>query len=408
MERPPRAFLTGASVILPDRVATGQTVVIDDGRIVELISGPRAVGPNETRVDLEGCIIAPGFIDVHVHGVAGIDVLDGAGAPADVASRLPQWGVTAFCPTTIACTPAALETLLEEVGRLRSQRAPAGARVLPAHLESNFINPEYRGAQPAACLRTADIPAGAGLTSRGTTDFTAADILSVIDRHRPDVGIVTLAPEMAGGMALTRSLVAAGVHVSLGHSGADFDQAQDAISAGARQATHLFNRMRPMSHRDPGVTGAVLASDEIAAELICDGCHVHPAMMRVAIAAKGPSRIMAVSDGTAGSGLASGARARLGGQPITVGDVARLDDGTIAGSVLTMDRVFACLVSACGIDLVHAAGMCATTPARELGLVGHGLIAPGAVADLVVLDARLKVVQTWLAGRQVWAEGTGL
>jgi len=145
-----------------------------------------------------------------------------------------------------------------------------------------------------------------------------------------------------------------------------------------------------------------LSSPEVAAELVCDGCHVHPAVLGIAMAAKGPSRIMAISDGTAGAGLPAGSRATIGGHSITVGDVARLDDGTIAGSVLTMDRVFACLVGQCGVDLVQAAQMCATTPARELGLVGHGVIATGAIADLAVLDGQLNVTRTWIGGVQVW------
>jgi N-acetylglucosamine-6-phosphate deacetylase len=194
------------------------------------------------------------------------------------------------------------------------------------------------------------------------------------------------------------------VRVSLGHSGATYEETQAAIAAGARHATHLFNRMRPMTHRDPGLTGAILASDEIAAELICDGHHVHPAVMNVAIAAKGPSRVMAITDGTAGSGLPQGSRARLGGASITVRDVARLDDDTIAGSVLTMDRAFATLVTQCGLDIVQATEMCSTTPARELGLTGHGAIAPGAVADFVILDARLTVVESWIAGERAWPE----
>jgi N-acetylglucosamine-6-phosphate deacetylase len=396
-----RTFLTGADLILPDRIASGQTLVIEGDRIVDLINGPRGVAPDEVRVDVVGQVIAPGFIDVHVHGVAGTDVLDGAGAIAAIATRLPRWGVTAFCPTTVACDPAALEAVLSEVRQLRSDSSHIGARVLPAHLESNFINPDFHGAQPLACLR---VPAHPGSTAPTDGQFSGADILSTIDRHRPDVGIVTMASELDGGLALLRELVAAGVRVSLGHSGATFEAAQEAIAAGARHATHLFNRMSRMNHRDPGLAGAILASDEIAAELICDGHHVHPAVMRVAIAAKGPSRMMAITDGTAGSGLAAGARAQLGGQLITVREVARLDDGTMAGSVLTMDRVFGCLVAAVGLDLVRAAEMCATTPARELGLHGHGVIAIGAVADLTVLDSNLSVQQTWIAGRRVfWA-----
>jgi N-acetylglucosamine-6-phosphate deacetylase len=392
-------FLTGADIILPDRILSGHTLVLEHDRITEIISGPRAVGPTEVHINLQGLVIAPGFVDVHVHGVMGNDVLDGPGAVGRIAGLLPRWGVTAFCPTTVACTPTALETFLREVAELRAAPAGRGARVLPAHLESNFINPGYRGAQPLDCLRSL-----AGLHDKQTRPhFSGADVLAVIQRCRPDVGIVTLAPEIDGGMRLVQDLVAAGIRVSLGHSAATLEQAQEAIGFGARHATHLFNRMSPMTHRDPGLTGAVLSSGDIAAELICDGHHVHPAVMRVAIAAKGTSKIIAITDGTAGSGLAVGSRARLGGQPITVHEVARLEDGTMAGSVLTMDRAFARLIAGAGADLVEAATMCSTTPARELGLRGHGVIAPGAIADLVVLDATLEVRQTWIAGRRVYS-----
>jgi N-acetylglucosamine-6-phosphate deacetylase len=396
-----RTYISGADLVLPDRVASGHTLVIEGDRIVDVASGPRTIAADEVRLDRAGSFVLPGFIDVHVHGAITHDVLDGDGAVSAVAWHLPRWGVTAFCPTTVACTPGALHTFLAEVARLRSGPR-IGARVLPAHLESNFVNPEFRGAQPLACLRRPSTSSAAHERSPG--EFTARDILGVIDRARPDVGIITMAPELEGGEALVKAFVAAGIIVSLGHSGATFDQAQAAIALGARQATHLFNRMSAMNHRDPGLAGAVLASEDVAAELICDGHHVHPAVMNVAIAAKGPSRVMAITDGTAGSGLASGARAKLGGATITVGDVARLDDGTTAGSVLTMDRALAMLVTQCGVDIVLAARMCATTPARELGLSGHGAIAAGAVADFVVLDSHLRVVETWIAGVRAWPE----
>ena len=173
-----------------------------------------------------------------------------------------------------------------------------------------------------------------------------------------------------------------------------------AIAAGASQATHLFNRMPPLDHRAPGLAGAVLEADEIAAELICDGFHVHPAMVRAAVAAKRPNRIMAITDGTAAAGLADGGSATLGEQRVTAkGPAALLDDGTLAGSTLTMDAAFRTLVERVGLSLVDAATMCATTPARELGLVGHGLLAVDAVADFCVLDASLSVVQTYVGGR---------
>jgi N-acetylglucosamine-6-phosphate deacetylase len=287
--------------------------------------------------------------------------------------------------------------------------------VLPAHLESNFINPAYRGAQPAECLRSPRAALGMprvhgpvdvrdGDAAGAPNDFTAADILGEIERAAPDVGIVTLAPELDGGLDLIGWLTARGHRVSLGHSAATYELGQAAIAAGARHATHLFNRMPPFEHRAPGLVGAILQAEEIAAELICDGFHVHPAVLHTAIAAKRPSRVLAITDGTAASGLRPGARAALGGQPITVrGSAAFLDDGTIAGSTATMDRVFQTLVSRVGVSLVDAATLCATTAARELGLVGHGLLAVDAVADLVVLDSQLAVVQTYVGGQLAYS-----
>ncbi len=397
-----RTFLTSADVVLPSGVVSGRTVVLEDGRIVDVAGNAGGAGAHEARIDLPRRLIVPGFIDVHVHGAAGADALDGDDAVGRIAARLPRWGVTAFCPTTVACAPDLLERCLLEVAAARRRPLGLAARVLPAHLETNFVNPDYRGAQPASCLRVPGLGPWASGAARGD-DYTAGDVLAVIERHYPDVAIATMAPELDGGIDLVRRFAAAGLHVSLGHSGATFDEAQAAIAAGARQATHLFNRMRPMGHREPGLSGAVLSSDEVAAELVCDGHHVHPAAMRVAIAAKSPARMMAITDGTAGSGLTIGSRARLGGQSITVADVARLDDGTIAGSVLTMDRAFAYLVGVVGLGLEQAVEMCSATPARELRLQGLGAIVPGALADLVVLDAALRVEQTWIGGRLAFA-----
>jgi N-acetylglucosamine-6-phosphate deacetylase len=157
--------------------------------------------------------------------------------------------------------------------------------------------------------------------------------------------------------------------------------------------------MPPVGHREPGLAGAILQSPEVAAEIVCDGFHVHPGMVRVAIAAKGPDRVMAITDGSAGAGLPPGTRAKLGGRTIEVRDQgAFLENGTLAGSTATMDRVFRVLISVIGVGLVDAAILCATTPARELGLRGHGIIAVGAVADLAVLDARLDVACTCING----------
>ena len=397
--------LSGADLVLPDRVVAGGALLLEGERIVEIRPGEPASreatpsGDYSLSFDFPDHYVVPGFIDVHVHGIEGIDTLDGGTAIAAIAERMPRFGVTAFCPTSLACDPATLRRMLAGVRLARTTRPPGGARVLPAHLESNFINPDYKGAQPLVCLRAIRGPKG---VRPGSDPFTGADILAEIAAARPDVGIVTLAPELDGALDLIRDLVAHGHHVSLGHSGATYEQAMDGIRAGARQATHLFNRMPPLGHRTPGLTAAILESDDVIAELVCDGVHVHPAMMRIALAAKRPERIMAITDGTGGSGLPPGTKATIGGYQITIRDAAYLEDGTLAGSSLTMDGAFAKLTTQIGLSLSDAATVCATTPARALGLQGFGVIAPGAVADLVVLNRDLQVVQTWIGGVLAW------
>ncbi len=395
--------LAGGDLVLPDRIVTGGSLVLDGSRIAAVESVSRADAAGAEIVDASQCYVVPGFVDVHVHGLDGIDVFESDAAVAAIAARMPAFGVTAFCPTSIACEPAALRGLLAAVGRARVSPAPGAARVLPAHLESNFVSPEFAGAQPLECLRVpSDLDARSTPLAPGAdATFTGREILDVIAAFRADVGIVTLASELEGGIELVRSLVAAGHRVSLGHSAADFDQAIEAFDAGARHATHLFNRMPALAHRAPGLPGAALAREDVAAELICDGHHVHPAMCHLAMSAKGPRGILAITDGTAGAGMAVGSTARLGSRSIRVGPyAAELENGTLAGSTLTMDRAFANIVNLFGGSLVDAALMCATNPARALALAGHGVIAEGAVADLTVLDRHLRVVRTFVGGAE--------
>ena len=403
--------LSGADLVLPGRVQSEGTLVLDGDRIVDIRLGttgaPGAAGAD--MVYLPGHIVLPGFIDVHVHGVDGIDTLDGGDVIGAIAERLPQFGVTGFCPTTVACAPDALREVLQSVSAIRAEwqratgaasAATAGARVLPAHLESNFINPDYRGAQPLACLR---LPPSPARSAQHHHHFDGCDILAEIDLAGDSVGIVTLAPELEGALDLIRHLAASGRRVSLGHSGATLEQSRAAITAGARHATHLFNRMPPLSHRDPGLVGAILTSEEVAAEIICDGVHVHRDMVRMAIRAKGANRMMAITDGVAAAGLSEGSTASLGGREIRVkNSAAYLEDGTLAGSVATMDRVFRFLVVEAGLSLNDAAQLCATTPASELGLTDTGAIAKGAIADLVVMDRDFAVTQTYIGGRLVY------
>lgn len=394
--------LSGADIVLPDRIIHGGSIVIEHGRIAAI--EPQAVDAAAGRSveNLSHHVIVPGFVDVHIHGIEGIDVLDGPDAVGAVAARLPKYGVTAFCPTSVACTPKKLSMLLESVARARAAHVPSTARVLPAHLESNFINPEWNGAQPAGCLRSpqgAYGAYGAYSASGAKGEFSARDILAVIESQQSSVGIVTLAPELAGGFDLVRDLVAAGHRVSIGHSGASYDEARDAIAAGAHHATHLFNRMSSITSRSPGVVGAVLESDAVMAEIICDGHHVHPSLVSMAIKLKSASKMMAITDATAVAGLPLGSKARLGDQTIIAGErTAVLENGTLAGSILTMDAAFRMLVTRIKLSLPEAARMCATTPAEAMKASEIGSIATGKWADLVVLDRDLKVARTYLAG----------
>jgi N-acetylglucosamine-6-phosphate deacetylase len=373
--------LSGADLVLPDRVLPQGTLVINDGRIAEIRPGTPAAA-----ADLHGHVILPGFIDVHVHGACGVDTLDDRDSIAAMALSLPRFGVTAFCPTSMACEPAALARMLDRV-RACGERRPRAARVLPAHIESGFINPEYRGAQPLHCL------------SRRTAAGDLDGLIRVIEDHSTDIAIVTLAPELDGAIDLIGRLCARGIRVSLGHSGASYEQAQDAIAAGATHATHLYNCMPAFHHRRPGLVGAVLESEAVSAEIVGDGVHVHPSVIAWTVAAKGADRIMAITDGTALMGYGPTLQATLGGQPVSVRDgAARLADGTLAGGVATMDRVFRNLVQAAKVSTVTAATMCATTPARQLGLSDAGALVINGVADLVVLDADLAVVRTYIAG----------
>lgn len=381
-----RTVFRGGDVVLPDRLAERHSLVVEAGRVVEIVAGASAGAAGDQIVDVSDCLVVPGLVDVHIHGLAGHDVLDGAGAVERISRMLPRFGVTAFCPTSVACSAASLEALLAEVGRLQAGGGQ-GARVIGAHVESSFINDEFRGAQPAEWVRT---PA------------EGSEVLAAIRHHREAVAILTLAPEIEGGQDLVGQLVSEGIHVSLGHSGATWEQAQAAFKSGAARVTHLFNRMRPMTHREPGLVGAALADEAVVVELIGDGQHVHPAIMRTVWAAKGAARVVAVTDGTAGSGLLRGSIAALGGKPVRVDDMARFDDGTIAGSVATMDQVLARWVKEVRVGIVDAALMCATTPAGDVRRSDLGRLVTGARADCVVLDRELHVRETWMAGACVY------
>lgn len=380
-------ILSGAEVYLEDDVLSPGSVILAQGRIVSIQQGAIA-DPRDgsTFVDLTGTTLAPGFIDVHSHGMMGIDTNDAGIEEFQQFSRdAARYGVTALVPTTVACGPAELSRVLQHIHAVR-EKGTNGARILGVHLESNFISPRFKGAQPADALLAPE-------------DEQAWPIRKLIDDYAADIRIITVAPEVPGVLELISWLCEREIIVSLGHSAATYDEAVAGFDAGATQATHLFNAMAPLHHRAPGIVGAVLEDDEVFTEVICDGMHVHPALLSTIISAKGADRVMAVTDSLRGAGMGP-VEFMQGGQHVTVRDnIAQLDNGTIAGSLTTMDAMVRLLVGQLGWDVGETIMMVSTTPANSLGLHDIGRIAPGKIADLVVLDADLQVETTYVGGR---------
>lgn len=372
-------------VLAGDRLLTPGWVAIDDGRIAAVGDGV-AAGP--TTVLPRGWLV-PGFVDLQLNGAYGVDL---AAAPDDAWLRLlrqlPASGVTSVVPTVITAPMDALVALLRRFGGLRPAlaAAPDAATALGVHLEGPFLADARRGAHHAAWL----------------CDATPGRVDRLLGAGRDGVlAAVTLAPERRHALDAIGRLTAAGVRVAVGHSDASDELVIRAFDAGATMVTHLFNAMRPLRHRDPGVVGAALADPRCVCGLIVDLRHVAATAVRVAFGAAA-GRVALVTDAVAAMGMPPG-RTTVGGEPVTVaapGQVPRRDDGTVAGSVLRMDTAIANAV-ACGIDAVTAVTAATRVPADALGLGDRGRIAAGAVADLVWLSDDFTVRATWIGGRPV-------
>jgi N-acetylglucosamine-6-phosphate deacetylase len=369
----------------------GETALtIAEGRIVEVADVGRAYRPARGDIDARECLVLPGFIDIHVHGGAGRAIMEGTAEARDaVAAHLARHGVTGFLATTVTGPwdqQAAAVTMAAEAMRSESN-GHGGAAVLGVHLEGPFINPKKKGAQPAQYIRPPD---------HRELEAHLGDNVSALE-------VVTLAPEMEGAHELIRFLADRGVIVSIGHTDATYAEVSAAIDIGARHATHCFNAMRPMEGREPGVVGAAFARRELTAELIWDNIHVHPASCRALVNAKGPAGVILISDGIPGAGMGDGYSFSLGDLPVTIHDgAARLPDGTLAGSLLTLDRAFA---NAAEFTLSARSAMTSRNAAIALGLsTRKGLLAPGFDADLVLLNPDGSVCMTIIGGKVVYTD----
>jgi len=363
-------------LLIDGRLVKG-AVVVERGRIVDVRIGDAGSLPSP-RLDAE--IVSPGLVDLQVNGGFGLEVGADAGALRALAARLPSTGVTTFLPTAVSSRAAEYRAL---AAAFASARGAAGARMPGLHLEGPLLSPGRAGAH-----REAEIAA-----ARATLDDVLDDLLAT-----GDVRLVTVAPEQPGALTLIGRLRQAGVVVSVGHSDATFEQAVAAIDAGATLTTHLYNAMSPLHHRAPGVVGAALTDDRVTVMLIADGVHVHPAALNVALRAKGPERIALVTDAIAAAGAPPGRFALAGVEVISDGKSARLADGTLAGSTLTMDRAVRMISGVAGARLEDALAMASSVPAAAIGLADTGRIAVGRSADLTLWSAALEVTATIVAG----------
>ncbi len=384
-----RIVIDCGALVLYDRIEHNRRVLIEDG-VIRAIAAHMDAPADATVIDARAHIVLPGFIDIHAHGAMGADTMDATPEALQTMARFfAAHGVTGFLPTTMTAQREKIEAAIENVRQaMISPSAPDTAHILGAHVEGPFINPKQCGAQPIEFMRTADPREYSPWFERGV------------------VKLITIAPEVDGAIHLIEDARRFGVAVAVGHTDATYAQAQAAFAAGANQATHTFNAMRGLHHREPGALGAVMANDAVYAQLICDNVHVHPAAMNVLYKCKGADRVAVITDAMEATGLGDGAFA-LGAQRVLVqGGIARLENGALAGSTLTMDAAFRNIIAATGCSPAEASRMCSASPARAVGLdYRKGRIAPGYDADIAILDATLRVVKTIVGGQ--YAEKTG-
>lgn len=393
-------------VLCANRLYTPQEVIedpllfIEDGVISAVSSRAEQEIPRNATVinftdhnftdDLGDAILAPGFVDIHMHGGAGLDVMRATAAELPQLNRfLTKHGVTSYFPTTVAApldqTCVALERMADAIEASQDSSASNGggvqARPLGIHLEGPFLSHKRRGVHPP--------------------EFLVEPTLEIFERlweaARGHVRMITIAPELPGALEVIAEAARRNVCVSIGHSDATLGAARAGVRAGARHATHTFNAMRPLDHRDPGILGEVLVNRQLTADIIADGIHLAPEVVQLFLQAKGLERSVLITDATAAAGMPDGTY-QLGPIQVEVKDGKCTMDGKLAGSVLTMDRAVRNVTEFAGWSLQDAVRAATLNPARAVGLSQHGQLKAGAEANIIVLSAKGEVRKTIVRG----------
>ena len=336
-------------------------------------------------IDAQGHILAPGLIDIHAHGAMGYDTMDATpNALRAMARFYARHGVTSFLATTMTAPLDAILTALRNIAEVM-RAGTGGAALLGAHVEGPYLDVERRGCQDAALIRCADVAEYGPLLETGV------------------IRLLTLAPEIPGNESLIREALARGVALAMGHTQATYDQVCTAVDLGVTQVTHLFNGMNPLHHRAPGAVGAALTTDALYCQLIADNIHLHPTVLDLTVRAKGPERVILVTDAMSGTGMPDG-EYMLGGLAVTVVQgSARIASGNLAGSTLTMERAIRNMMAATGRSLQAVLPMATRVPAQALGLTRKGSIGAGMDADMVALDVAGNVAMTMVGGEIVYS-----
>jgi N-acetylglucosamine-6-phosphate deacetylase len=382
--------LTAAVLFTPTEQIDRPIVLIDEGTIAEVTtSDARAIPSGCRTIDFPGAVLVPGFLDIHIHGGAGFDVMDSdSSALPAIEELIAEHGVTAYLPTTVTAPIekmlAALERLADAIERAAgtSVRPNRGrARPLGIHLEGPFISRAKRGVHPPEDI----LPPSAQAFEK----FWQAS--------RGHIRMMTIAPELPGAADVIEQAARCGVCVSLGHSDSDSRSAQHAIERGARHATHTFNAMRVLDHREPGILGVVLSNDRITADIIADGIHLAPEIVELFLKAKGTERAVLITDAISATGMPDG-KYRLGSFDVEVSAGRCMANGKLAGSVLTMDRAIRNVMQITGCSLQQAARLATVNPAAVIEHRDKGILAAGTATDIVVLTPEGQVVTTLVGG----------
>jgi len=380
--------IVNCSIATRTRVLHYRWLAIEEGRIEATGRMVRGAPEADEYLDARGGVIVPGYVDLHIHGCAGYDLCDGTEESIRGASReLAKRGVVGFLVTAASLPHDRIVDVLRATRGVMDHPEQNGARVLGVHLEGPYISPKCAGAQNLEHVRPVDL--------NEAREWMSLD--------SDLVRIMTFAPELPGAIDLVKVLSRRDVVPAMGHTNATYEETMAAIDAGAWYSTHTFNAMRPLHHRDPGPIAAVLTHPRVHCEIIADGIHVHPGVVRMLMHAKGPDKTVIVSDNIVAAGLPDG-EYEFTGRKVTVLDgAARLESGALAGSVKTLDRAVDLATGPRDDDLPGFVRAMSTTPARVLGMAERcGEVEPGLRADLVFLDYDLRVMATMIGGRAVY------